>query len=151
MLRLKELLLPSTAGVAVLSVAMEIEVVRVDAQCTAAGTTCPECGAWSTRFHGSYLRFPADVPSAGRSFILQLQLQLQFLLQLQLLLQLRVRRFRWHDTPRSHVHLKAGHSHRSVQRQLGMTYRRDQQLLGGPPTASTPLCQSLPLRSAHDS
>lgn len=30
-------------------------------------------GAWSARVHGSYLRFPADVPSSGRSVVLQAQ------------------------------------------------------------------------------
>ncbi|WP_405693370.1 ISL3 family transposase [Streptomyces coelicoflavus] len=81
-LRLKELLFPSIADVAVLSVDLNIEMVRVDAHCTTAGDVCPGCGAWSTRVHSSYLRFPADVPSAGRSVVLQL----------------RVRRFRCRNT-----------------------------------------------------
>ncbi|MEU6839084.1 transposase family protein [Streptomyces rubiginosohelvolus] len=34
---------------------------------------CPVCGVWSNRLHGSYLRFPADVPSGGRSVVLQLK------------------------------------------------------------------------------
>ncbi|WTZ61715.1 transposase family protein [Streptomyces sp. NBC_01387] len=42
---------------------------------TAAGASCPGCGAWSARVHGSYLRFPADVPSAGRSVVLQLRVR----------------------------------------------------------------------------
>ncbi|MCX5395310.1 transposase family protein [Streptomyces sp. NBC_00094] len=41
----------------------------------AAGASCPGCGAWSARVHGSYLRFPADVPSAGRSVVLQLRVR----------------------------------------------------------------------------
>lgn len=82
MLRLKELLFPSIADVAVLSVDVNIEMVRVDAHCTTAGAVCPGCGAWSTRVHSSYLRFPADVPSAGRTVVLQL----------------RVRRFRCRNT-----------------------------------------------------
>jgi transposase len=65
-LRLKELLLPSIADIAVLSVDVSIEIVRVDAQGTATGAVCSGCGSWSTRVHSSYLRFPADVPSAGR-------------------------------------------------------------------------------------
>ncbi|MEU6064902.1 transposase family protein [Streptomyces sp. NPDC047082] len=73
MIRLEELLFPSTADVAVLSVDVDIEIVRVDAQCTAAGATCPGCGAWSIRVHRSYLRFPGDVPSAGRSVVLRLR------------------------------------------------------------------------------
>ncbi|MEU1666336.1 ISL3 family transposase [Streptomyces sparsogenes] len=35
----------------------------------------PVCGAWSNRVHGSYLRFPADVPSAGRSVVLRLRVR----------------------------------------------------------------------------
>ncbi|WP_345552699.1 transposase family protein [Streptomyces lannensis] len=46
-------------------------MVRVDVHCTTAGAACPGCRAWSTRVHSSYLRFPADVPSAGRSVVLQ--------------------------------------------------------------------------------
>ncbi|MFI6063309.1 ISL3 family transposase [Streptomyces sp. NPDC051286] len=74
-LRIEELLFPSIADVAVLSVDVNIKVVRVDAPCTAAGATCPGCGTWSSRVHGSYLRFPADVPSAGRSVVLQLRVR----------------------------------------------------------------------------
>ncbi|MFG3495963.1 transposase family protein [Streptomyces sp. NPDC047928] len=74
-LRLKELLFPSIADVAVLSVDVDIEMVRVDAQCIADGAACPICGAWSGRVHGSYLRFPTDVPSGGRSVVLQLRVR----------------------------------------------------------------------------
>lgn len=81
-LRLKELLFPSIANIAVLSVDVNIEIVRIDAQYTTVGSACPECGAWSTRVHSSYLRFPADAPSAGRRVVLQL----------------RVRRFRCRNT-----------------------------------------------------
>ncbi|MFD3549884.1 ISL3 family transposase [Streptomyces sp. NPDC058655] len=72
---LKELLLPSIADIAVLSVDVSIEIVRVDAQGTAAGAVCPGCGSWSARVHSSYLRFPADVPSAGRRVVLQLRVR----------------------------------------------------------------------------
>ncbi|GHG63665.1 ISL3 family transposase [Streptomyces griseocarneus] len=72
---MKELLFPSIADVAVLSVNVSIAMVRVDAYCTTDGATCPVCGAWSNRVHGSYLRFPADVPSAGRSVVLQLRVR----------------------------------------------------------------------------
>ncbi|MDV9199207.1 ISL3 family transposase [Streptomyces sp. Wh19] len=75
MLQLKELLFPSIADIAVLSVDVNIEVVRVDAQCTANGAVCPVCGVWSNRVHGAYLRFPADVPSGGRSVVLQLKVR----------------------------------------------------------------------------
>ncbi|MFD7780458.1 ISL3 family transposase [Streptomyces sp. NPDC059753] len=71
LLRLKELLFPSIADVAVLSVDVNIAMVRVNAQCTADGAACPVCGAWANRVHGSYLRFPADVPSGGRRVVLQ--------------------------------------------------------------------------------
>ncbi|MGW9046821.1 ISL3 family transposase [Streptomyces lydicus] len=81
-LRLKELLFLSVADIEVLSVDMNIEIVRVDVQCTKVGAACPGCGAWSTRVHSSYLRFPADAPSAGRRVVLRL----------------RVRRFRCRDT-----------------------------------------------------
>lgn len=56
--RLEELLFPSIADVAVLSVDVNIAIVRVDVRCTAAGASCPGCGAWSAKVHGSYLRFP---------------------------------------------------------------------------------------------
>ncbi|MFF8990513.1 transposase family protein [Streptomyces sp. NPDC014983] len=36
---------------------------------------CPACGVWSNRVHGSCLRFPADVPSAGRSVVLRLRVR----------------------------------------------------------------------------
>ncbi|WP_455569141.1 ISL3 family transposase [Streptomyces hydrogenans] len=74
-LRLKELLFPSIADVAVLSVDVNIEIVRVDAQCIADGAVCPVCGVWSNRVHGSYLRFLADVPSGGRSVVLRLRVR----------------------------------------------------------------------------
>ncbi|MEV6425626.1 transposase family protein [Streptomyces sp. NPDC051662] len=75
MIRLKELLFPSIVDVAVLSLDVSIEAVQVDAEGTANGATCPACGVWSNRVHGSYLRFPADVPSAGRSVVLQLRVR----------------------------------------------------------------------------
>ncbi|MET7548427.1 ISL3 family transposase [Streptomyces sp. NPDC005479] len=74
-LRLEKLLFPSIAGVAVLSVNVDVEIVRVDAQCTATGAACPGCDAWSTQVHSFYLRFPADVPSAGRRVVLQLRVR----------------------------------------------------------------------------
>ncbi|MGW1410134.1 transposase family protein [Streptomyces sp. NPDC002403] len=49
--------------------------MRVDAQCTTVGAACPGCGAWSTRVHSSYLRFPADSPSAGRRVVLRLRVR----------------------------------------------------------------------------
>lgn len=73
---------PSIADILVLSGDVNIEIVQVDAQGTTARAACPGCGAWSTRVHSAYLRFPADVPSAGRRVVLQL----------------RVRRFRCRNT-----------------------------------------------------
>lgn len=75
MLPLKELLFPSNANVAVLSVDVNIAIVRVDVQCTTGGNACPDCGVCSTRVHSSYLRFPVDMPSAGRRVALQLRVR----------------------------------------------------------------------------
>ncbi|MFG2174423.1 transposase family protein [Streptomyces niveus] len=64
---------------------------------------CPGRGVWSNRVHGSYLRFPADVPSAGRRVVLRL----------------RVRRFACRDTVcprRTFVEQIAGLTRRHVQR-----------------------------------
>ncbi|WP_345669326.1 transposase family protein [Streptomyces similanensis] len=102
-LRLKELLFPSIADIAVLSVDVNIEIVRVEAQCTTVGAACPGCGTWSTRVHSSFLRSPADAPSAGRG----------------VLLQLRVRRFRCRSTMcarRTFVGQKPGLTRRYGQR-----------------------------------
>lgn len=102
-LRLKELLFPSIANVAVLSVDVNIAMMRVDVQCTTAGGACPECAARSARVHSSYLRSPADVPSAGRRVVLQL----------------RVRRFRRRNTMcprRTYVEQISGLTRRHGQR-----------------------------------
>jgi len=48
MRRLKDLSFPSIAEIAVLSVDVNFAIVRVDAQCTTAGSSCPGGGAWST-------------------------------------------------------------------------------------------------------
>lgn len=74
-LRLNELLFPSITDVAVVAVDVSIRKVRVDARCIADGAVCPVCGVWSNRVHGSYLRFPADVPSGGRSVVLRLRVR----------------------------------------------------------------------------
>ncbi|MFE6496272.1 hypothetical protein [Streptomyces sp. NPDC057748] len=74
-LRLKTLLFPAIADIAVLSVDVDVERVRLDAQCTTAGAACSGCGVCSTRVHSSYLRFLADVPSAGRSVVRQLRVR----------------------------------------------------------------------------
>lgn len=74
-IRLKHLLFPLGADVAVLSIDVNIAIVRVDVRCTAVGASCPMCGTWSDRVHGSYLRFPADVPSGGKSVVLRLRVR----------------------------------------------------------------------------
>ncbi|WP_240450031.1 transposase family protein [Streptomyces sp. S1] len=74
-LQLKALLFPAIAAIAVLSMEVGIENVRLDAQCTTVGAACPGCGVCSTRVHSSYLRFLADIPSAGRTVELQLRVR----------------------------------------------------------------------------
>ncbi|MFF0415554.1 transposase family protein [Kitasatospora sp. NPDC004745] len=64
--RLEGLLSPSVAGVAVLSVDVNIESVNVRLKSSATGHSCPGCEEWSTRVHSSYLRFPVDGPVGGR-------------------------------------------------------------------------------------
>ncbi|WP_435297233.1 hypothetical protein [Streptomyces sp. YPW6] len=64
-LRLKELLFPSIEDVAVLSVDMNNDAIRIEVRVTTIGSECPDCGSWSSRVHSSYLRFPADVPLRG--------------------------------------------------------------------------------------
>ncbi|MFI0710511.1 ISL3 family transposase [Streptomyces inhibens] len=75
MLRLQELLFPSIADVSVLSVDVDNEAIRIKACSTASGSACPDCGTWSSRVHSSYLRFPADVPSAGLRVVLCLRVR----------------------------------------------------------------------------
>ncbi|MFC5958820.1 transposase family protein [Streptomyces pratens] len=54
---------------------MNDETVRIEACSAAAGAACPGCGSGSGRIHSSYLRFPADVPSAGRRVVLCLRVR----------------------------------------------------------------------------
>ncbi|MFD0291330.1 ISL3 family transposase [Streptomyces sp. NPDC127118] len=75
LLRLQELLFPLLADVKVQSVDVNNEAIRVKARCTAAGAACPDCASLSSRIHSSYLRFPADVPSAGRRVVLSLRVR----------------------------------------------------------------------------
>ncbi|MFE7331396.1 ISL3 family transposase [Streptomyces sp. NPDC057565] len=60
---------------AVLSVDVNDEAVSIGARSTAAGAVCPDCGRRSSQIHSSYLRFPADVPSAGRRVVLCLRVR----------------------------------------------------------------------------
>ncbi|MFJ9909822.1 ISL3 family transposase [Streptomyces sp. NPDC101152] len=63
---LQELLFPSIPGVAVVAVRTDGEAIRIEARCTPSGASCPDCTQWTERVHSSYLRFPADLPTAGR-------------------------------------------------------------------------------------
>ncbi|WP_328743890.1 ISL3 family transposase [Streptomyces sp. NBC_00285] len=73
--RLQELLFPSIPGVAVVAVCTDDEAIRIEARCTPSGAACPDCGHWTERVHSSYLRFPADLPAAGRSAQLVLRVR----------------------------------------------------------------------------
>ena len=63
------------ADVSVVSVDVSNKTIRVAARSTTAGSACSGCGNWSIRVHSSYLRFPADVPSAGRRVVLCLRVR----------------------------------------------------------------------------
>ncbi|WP_075824061.1 ISL3 family transposase [Streptomyces acidiscabies] len=73
--RLQELLFPSVPGIEVVAVHTDDEAIRVEARCTATGASCPGCARWTERVHSSYLRFPADLPVAGRRAQLALRVR----------------------------------------------------------------------------
>lgn len=50
-------------------------VVRVEARATARRAVCPRCGCWSDRIHGSYLRFPRDLPAVGKFVVMSLRVR----------------------------------------------------------------------------
>ncbi len=78
-------------------------MIRIGVRCRTTGARCPGCGSWSGQVHGSYLRFPADLPMSGRRVVLQL----------------RVRRFRCEDVScgrRTFVEQVAGLTRRYSQR-----------------------------------
>ncbi|WP_436841544.1 ISL3 family transposase [Streptomyces hydrogenans] len=75
LLRLEELLFLADPGIRVESVQDDGEVIRVGVRCRTTGARCPGCGSWSGRLHGSYLRFPADLPVAGRRVVLRLRVR----------------------------------------------------------------------------
>ncbi|MEU2233496.1 ISL3 family transposase [Streptomyces vietnamensis] len=50
-------------------------VVRVKARSTARRAACPGCGCWSSRMHGSYLRFPRDLPTSGKLVVMSLRVR----------------------------------------------------------------------------
>ncbi|MGW6796314.1 transposase family protein [Streptomyces chartreusis] len=51
---------------------MSDTVVRVEARATASRAVCPRCGCWSDRIHGSYLRFPRNLPVVGKLVVVAL-------------------------------------------------------------------------------
>ncbi|WP_157856060.1 ISL3 family transposase [Streptomyces aureocirculatus] len=73
--QLDELLFSSVEGVLAESVEVTDRVVRVEARTTAGQAACPECGCWSSRIHGSYLRFPRDLPTAGKLVVVSLRVR----------------------------------------------------------------------------
>ncbi|MFJ2577435.1 ISL3 family transposase [Kitasatospora aureofaciens] len=73
--QLNELLFSSVEGVLVESVEVIDTVVRVEARTTAGRAACPGCGCWSGRIHGSYLRFPRDLPTARKFVVVSLRVR----------------------------------------------------------------------------
>ncbi|GAA2696262.1 transposase family protein [Streptomyces lunalinharesii] len=71
--QLDELLFFSVDDVPVVSVEVIDTAVRVEARTTARQAACPECGGQSGRIHGSYLRFPRDLPAAGKLVVMSLR------------------------------------------------------------------------------
>ncbi|WP_308402845.1 ISL3 family transposase [Streptomyces sp. AC550_RSS872] len=49
--------------------------MRVEARTTASRAACPGCGGWSSRIHGSYLRFPRDLPAVGKFVVVSLRVR----------------------------------------------------------------------------
>ncbi|MCZ4509891.1 ISL3 family transposase [Streptomyces sp. ActVer] len=72
---LEELLFSSLKNVLVESVEMTDMDVRIEALSTARQATCPGCGCLSGRVHGSYLRFPRDLPTAGKPVVVALRVR----------------------------------------------------------------------------
>ncbi|MEU8959933.1 ISL3 family transposase [Streptomyces sp. NPDC048518] len=50
-------------------------MVRVEARSTVRQVACPGCGCRSGQVHGSYLRFPRDLPSVGRLVVVALRVR----------------------------------------------------------------------------
>lgn len=72
---MKDRLLPAFENIAVTAVEIAAEGIRADVRSTAPGAYCPGCGGYSGRVHGSYLRFPADTPTAGRPVVLRMRVR----------------------------------------------------------------------------
>lgn len=70
-----KLLFPLVPGVVTTKVVRADGVLRIEAQATAAGAQCPDCGSWSMRKHGSYLRFPADLPIGDQPVVIVLRVR----------------------------------------------------------------------------
>ncbi|MFB7476078.1 transposase family protein [Kitasatospora sp. NPDC056184] len=49
--------------------------MRIAARVAAPGASCPDCGTWSERVHGSYLRSPSGLPSYGRPVTVALRVR----------------------------------------------------------------------------
>ncbi|WP_435191144.1 transposase family protein [Streptomyces sp. bgisy126] len=60
---------------AALSVDVNNEAIRIEVRATTIGSECPDCESWSSRVHSSCLRFPADVPTAGRRVVVCLHVR----------------------------------------------------------------------------
>jgi hypothetical protein len=72
---LGQLLFPGVVNVAITSVEADAAEVLVAIRGTASGARRPGCGGWSDRIHGSYLRRPAHLPSAGQPVTLSLRVR----------------------------------------------------------------------------
>lgn len=72
---LPKMLFAPLADVVVTSVDANEEEMRVEVRRTTDGAACPACGSWSRRAHGSYLRFPRDLPVFGRPVVLSLRVR----------------------------------------------------------------------------
>ncbi|MFG3025626.1 transposase [Streptomyces sp. NPDC048254] len=76
--QLNELQFSSVKGALVVSVEVIDTVVRVEARTAAGRAACPGAGAgrcWSGRIHGSCLRFPRDLPTAGKVGVVSLRVR----------------------------------------------------------------------------
>ncbi|MFI2739545.1 transposase family protein [Streptomyces sp. NPDC018711] len=73
--QLSELLFWSVENLSVESVEVADTVVRVKVRAMARRAVCPGCGCWSARVHGSSLRFPRDLPTAGKLVVVPLRVR----------------------------------------------------------------------------
>ncbi|MFI6645326.1 ISL3 family transposase [Streptomyces sp. NPDC050504] len=73
--QLDELLFSSDVGVSVVLVHVTDTVVQVEARTTTERAACPDCGCWSERIHGSYLRFLRDLPAVGKLVVVSLRVR----------------------------------------------------------------------------